>query len=173
MVAFGLLTIHTVSCHLLPMPPCFALSPKSLCVSMEDRVCPYSQVVAGERSIGRNCSIGSREEFSQWWVLTLRFMGFPADRGDNPPLSGHDRVAHNACVPLTHNSYVLPTPSPAPDVDTQMLRCLGVCSNSALGTAGNFSYSRLLHSHYSCPAGHPAAWLDPGPHEAIVRPSEA
>ena len=64
MVAFGLLTIHTVSCHLLPMPPCFALSPKSLCVSMEGRVGPYCQVVAGERSIDWNCSIGSREEFS-------------------------------------------------------------------------------------------------------------
>ena len=77
--------------------PCSPLSPKSLCVSMEDRVCPYSQVVAGERSIGRNCSIGSREEFSQWWVLTLRFMGFPGDRGDNPPLRSRPSRAQCLC----------------------------------------------------------------------------
>ena len=64
MVAFGPADDPHGPLSLAANVPCSALSPESLYVSMEDRVCLYSQVVAGERRIGWDCSIGSREEFS-------------------------------------------------------------------------------------------------------------
>ena len=94
--------------------------------------------------------------------MTPGFMGFPVDRGDNPPLSGHDRVTHNACVPLTHNSYLLPTPPLNPMLT---YRCSKVvltqgCSNSAsLCAAGNFSYSPGFFTPTThVPLGTPPCW---------------
>ena len=42
------------------------------------------------------------------WVLTLRFMGFPGDRGDNPPLRSRPNRAQCLCEAL--NSQFLSRP---------------------------------------------------------------